>query len=205
MASWNKGRGRNLQWLKDHVNHAGDECLPWPFGRNENGYGQVSYYGRITKANRVMCILAHGQPPEPRYQAAHSCGNGHLGCVNPKHLSWKTPSQNTREFVEHNGGTVNHTRRLTLDQIDTIRKSEKSYIELAAEYGVHKNTIGKICRGKTWISPRSTLTREQITEIRSLHASGMRTIDIVRATGVKYTVVSRMKHRNTFRGLETGN
>jgi uncharacterized protein YjcR len=95
-------------------------------------------------------------------------------------------------------------RRLTFDQVQEIRASgHMSYPELAAKYGVHTNTIGEIFRGNTWTKPRSTLTKEQIVEIRSLHAVGMRTIDIVRATGVKYSVVSRMKYRETYQALET--
>lgn len=197
--SGKKGSGRNLQWLKDHVGHTGDECLIWPFGRNENGYGQVKYGDKTTKASRVMCILVKGEPPEPRFHAAHSCHNGHLGCVHPKHLDWKTPSQNTREYIEQNGGTVNHTRRLTLDQVETIRASSKSYIELAAEYGVHKNTIGKIFRGKTWTKPRSTLTREQLQKIRDMSSAGHRTIDISREVGANYQVVHRTRYKELYR------
>src|SRR5690606_2800217 len=69
----------NAQWLSDHVDHNGDECLIWPFGRFANGYGQVCINKVNKVASREMCILANGEPPSPSHEAAHSCGNGHLG------------------------------------------------------------------------------------------------------------------------------
>lgn len=33
-----------------------------------------------------MCELVYGKPPMPKHQAAHNCGKGNLGCINPKHL-----------------------------------------------------------------------------------------------------------------------
>jgi len=33
--------------------------------------------------------------------AHHSCGNGHLGCVNPKHLYWGDASQNAKDAAKH--------------------------------------------------------------------------------------------------------
>lgn len=194
-----KGKGQLYLWLKDHVGHVGDECLIWPFTRIETGYGTLSFEGKIVKAHRMMCTMAHGEPPEPRYHAAHSCHRGHLGCVHPGHLSWKTPSENTREYVEQNGGTVNHVRRLTLDQIETIRASDKSLIALAAEYGVHKNTIGKIRRGQTWKNPRSSLTREQIERIKELRLAGARTVDIARQVGIKYSVAWKTISNGAYR------
>lgn len=91
----------NYQWLKAHVGHAGTECLVWPFGRFSNGYGQVYIQGKNCVASREMCILAHGNPPTPSHEAAHRCGNGHLGCVNPQHLRWATAAENQADKLTH--------------------------------------------------------------------------------------------------------
>jgi hypothetical protein len=162
----NRGKGPGLAWLKAHVNYEGEGCLIYPFSRNEKGYGQVGIDGKILKAHRVMCTLVNGEPPEPGYNAAHSCHQGHEGCVHPKHLDWKTPSENTQESAIFRRGT-SMPRRLTIDQVEAIRASDKTHAELAAEYGMAVNTIGKIIRREIWVSPRSKLTLEDIRAIKA--------------------------------------
>lgn len=93
--------GAGIGWIKRHVNNKGDDCLIWPFGAPSCGYGQVRVNGADIVASRYMCALAHGNPPTPRHEAAHSCGNGHLGCMNPKHLRWATRSQNNLDRKIH--------------------------------------------------------------------------------------------------------
>jgi hypothetical protein len=92
-------QGAPAAFIRDHADHQGDECLLWPFARTLNGYGQVLFEGRQTRAHRAICILAHGEPPFDGAEATHSCANGHLGCVNPKHLRWKTHHENILEMV----------------------------------------------------------------------------------------------------------
>jgi hypothetical protein len=94
-------KGELLHWLKRHANYPADECLTWPFGDRGNGYGSVKFRGKHTSASRVMCLLAHGEPTAPDADAAHSCGNGHLGCVNPRHLRWATRLENVRDAISH--------------------------------------------------------------------------------------------------------
>lgn len=130
-----------MAWLLGHVSHTGDACVPWPFSHDTKGYPQVSGNG-VKKANRVMCELAHGEPPTPKHQAAHSCGN--RGCINPRHLSWKTQSENEADKRIH--GTLNPNNwgskgKLTPDQIEQIRTSRLSNVELAAAFGVNRGTI----------------------------------------------------------------
>lgn len=85
------------QWLRDRVDHKGEKCLIWPFSRRWNGYGQIGVNGKTGYPHRVMCEMVNGAPPTPKHVAAHSCHNGGGGCVNPGHLSWKTPRENMLE------------------------------------------------------------------------------------------------------------
>src|SRR5690348_175562 len=94
MPSWNKGKSVPLDWLRANASNEKDQCLIWPFSRNWNGYGHLNRDDKIVYAHRVMCEIVNGPAPGKKHVAAHSCNNGHLGCVSPKHLSWKTPSQN---------------------------------------------------------------------------------------------------------------
>ena len=95
MAGPNKGKGKTFAWLIARVDYQGDDCLPWPFCRDGRvGRGRMGHEGKRPWAHRLMCELAHGPPPTPKHQAAHECGKGHYGCVNPRHLAWKTNSEN---------------------------------------------------------------------------------------------------------------
>lgn len=143
-------KGEPLNWLKAHVAHQGGECLPWPYSRNHQGYGQVLYEGKIKKAHNVMCRLAHGEPPTPTHQASHSCGKGHEGCIHPGHLSWKTPSENRLESTAHGTGNKPKGPRLKIETVRKILESPKSYLEIAEEFGIYFGRVAKIKRGETW-------------------------------------------------------
>jgi hypothetical protein len=149
--------GEPARWLYDHTDHQGSDCLPWPFAKNIDGYGLVYLDGTQMIASRMMCILAHGAPSEPAFQAAHSCGNGHLGCVNPLHLRWATPSENQAERIDHgtdSRGSGNGRAKLTEADVIEIREvfatGEFSKKEIAAECGVTPSLIGSIIKRKAW-------------------------------------------------------
>lgn len=147
-------RGEARAWLNAHKNFTGDDCLIWPFGRGQRGYGKIGAKRSTKFAHRLMCEYRHGPPPTAKHEAAHSCGRGHLGCVNPQHLSWKTRLENCADMQVH--GTVIRGERqwktkLTTVEVIAIRSSKGlSRKELAEKYGVHRFTIGNILRRSTW-------------------------------------------------------
>lgn len=99
--------GIPYKWLLEHVDYQGSECLIWPFAKRHLGYGGIVMRDGVTRSpHREICILAHGEPPFEKAIAAHSCGNGHNGCVNPKHLSWATTKENTLDYVVHRAGAL---------------------------------------------------------------------------------------------------
>lgn len=152
-----KGNGKAYAWLVAHAGHQDDACLIWPFNRcAPHGRGQLGHNGkRSLLAHREMCRLVHGEPPTAKHQASHSCGNGHLGCVNPRHLSWATNSQNQMDRRRHGTMQRNPTGKkgkLTAEQVTRIKalKGKKTQLELAEMFGVKYGTIGSIHRGETW-------------------------------------------------------
>jgi hypothetical protein len=145
------GRGKAYAWLAEHVSHCGDECLIWAFNRRANGYGALGYKGKIYYAHRMMCELANGPPPTPDHEASHSCGRGHEGCVHPKHLSWKTASENHLDRRRHGTHVTNRTGsapRITKEQKREIQALEgkMTQVDIGAIYGVPFQTISRIFR-----------------------------------------------------------
>jgi hypothetical protein len=83
-----------------------DDCIPWPYSRDHKGYAKISVLckdgkWRPRRVQRIVCQRTHGKPRGKRNEAAHSCGNGHLGCINPNHLRWLTRKENMAEMREH--------------------------------------------------------------------------------------------------------
>ncbi|MDX0227170.1 hypothetical protein RWA06_04625 [Sinorhizobium meliloti] len=133
----------------------GSECLEWPYGKNGHGYGLVLVDGKNKGAHRYLCEISHGLAPTAEHEAAHSCGNGHLGCVNPRHLSWKTPDGNAADKITHgthNRGSRNNMAKLSEEEVLGIlsMKGEKSQTAIAKIYGVSRNQVSLIHRGKSW-------------------------------------------------------
>lgn len=143
--------GEPLRYLKEDVlTHTGTDCLTWPHSRC-GGYGNLRFNGRMIHAHRLVCILAHGEPPSPKHEAAHECGKGHEGCVNPNHLSWKTAAENKADMVRH--GTYRNGRtRLSISDVLTIRSMSNavSTAEIARLYDVNWSTIKYIRIRRTW-------------------------------------------------------
>lgn len=134
------GHGEAQRFVRSVAAHTGTECLFWPFGRDKDGYGTVRNKGQKRGAHRVVCEMVHGEAPSGEHEAAHSCGNGHLGCVNPIHLSWKTHAQNTAE---------SSWTKLSADDVHRIRllRGVISQREIAAHFGCVPSHISMIHAG----------------------------------------------------------
>jgi hypothetical protein len=135
-----------MAWLEAHVGYQGEECLRWPFAWDPRiGRGRCYFRGRMWWAHRVMCVLAKGEPPTPKHEAAHECGKGHEGCVNPKHLSWKTRRENALDMRKHGTAVNSQTPRFvfTEEQVEQIKalKGKMTQVALAEKFGCSLTTI----------------------------------------------------------------
>lgn len=152
--------GEPLRWLQSKVDWPTDECLIWPFARRAGNlapYGVLNFAGRREYAHRLMCIMAHGEPPPERPEAAHSCGNGHGGCVNPRHLRWDDKAGNAADRAKHgteNIGERNGQAKLTAVQVREIRALERREPQrvTAARFGISRQTVSDIRIGRRWPS-----------------------------------------------------
>ncbi len=153
-----KGKGPGYAWLKEHTAYQGNDCLAWPFSKDPRiGRGFVTYLSKRYWAHRLMCILTQGEPPTPKHHAAHNCGNGHLGCVNPRHLEWKTNQENSVDRELHGRGRKPGGKRIPAEVLARLksRKGKQTQVATAAEFGVSLSLVQYHWHGKErWPSHR---------------------------------------------------
>ena len=141
--------GEQHKWLADHVGFSGEECLIWPYSK-ARGYGYCHIGGKYSSVSRYMCEARNGGPPTPDHEAAHLCGKGHIGCVNPNHLTWKTSAENKADQLAHGTrqrGEKRPNSKLTAPDVLRIRDllrdgetlraiSRKFNVSTASIYGI---------------------------------------------------------------------
>jgi hypothetical protein len=155
-----QGPGKTMAWIRAHLDYPHpDFCLIWPFALSRNGYAYVS--GGIA-VHRVMCEHRNGPAPDDKSQAAHSCGRGHEGCVNPWHLDWKSNAENQIDRYQQNAPAPRN--KLTPQQVDEIRSLEhrERICDTALRFGVSERNIRDIRSGRIWKKDR--IDRHQFTE-----------------------------------------
>ena len=131
------------------------ECLIWPYARSSSGYGHVRQNGRMQLVHRLACEAIHGSPPTPEHEAAHSCGKGHKGCCNPRHVRWATHAENHEDRLLH--GTHNRGERCgaaKLNESDVLKiralRGKMLQREIAEKFGVDQSQVSNIYRGESW-------------------------------------------------------
>ena len=128
-----------------------DECILWPYGTSGSGYGHVWHKGRMEKTHRLALVLATGEG-RPGLDAAH--GPCHTKtCMNVRHLSWKTRSDNLRDKVRdgtHDRGERHYSARLTEAQAREILASTERAVDLAQRYGIARQTVNGIRSRRNW-------------------------------------------------------
>lgn len=147
--------GEPLRFILDvAMEYEGNDCLIWPFGKSQ-GYGNLDYNGNRISASRLVCEMVNGPEPEPNMDAAHSCGNGHLACVNKGHLSWKTRAGNVADMIGHGTarrGTKNSLSKITeADALEIKRlKGQVTQDALSKRFGISQSQIWRIQNGERW-------------------------------------------------------
>ena len=154
--------GAHAAFIQQAIKHTGEYCLIWPYSRNDMGYAKTVTRTRNGKpvygyATRIICAAVHGKPLTRKHEAAHNCGGGHLGCVNPMHLEWKTHQENCRDTVKHDRSTRgerNTSSKLTGGDVRKIRRltaaGKLTITKIAHRFDVSPATIHDIVSDRTW-------------------------------------------------------
>jgi hypothetical protein len=151
----------------------GEGCWRWK-GRNRTRAGHVRFWidkdRGLVYAHRVAWELEYGAIPEG-VMICHHCDVP--DCVRPSHLFLgdasanqkdaarkgrlavqRRPEQYAKYLEDYHKGEANGHAKLTLAQVQEIRKR---YAEggctlrsLGVEYGVHNSAIGRIVKGQLW-------------------------------------------------------
>jgi hypothetical protein len=119
--------------------------------------------GRAVYAHRFIYTHTYGPIPKGLY-VCHRCDN--RLCCRPDHLFLGTAKENSRDMAAkgrnatsaHPENTARGSRSgaalLTEADVREIRRAYKEdgvlYRQLAADYGVHRTTIGYIVRRENW-------------------------------------------------------
>ena len=120
-------------------------CWIWQKSFSAEGYGVVTFKGRQTRSHILSCEVKNMRRATEGEVVRHLCANP--VCCNPGHLCFGTNKDNMRDAILL-GESKNY--KLIPEDVRKIRTSTKTNIELAKEYGVCKENISLVRRGKSW-------------------------------------------------------
>ncbi len=127
-------------------------CWIWRGNLVHNGYGV--FYSRLDgakywRAHRYSYALHKGPIPDGM-NVLHTCDN--RPCVNPDHLFLGDQGVNLRDAAAKGRitGANNANAKLSNDDVLSIRASDKSVPELAAQYDIHPTHIARIINREKW-------------------------------------------------------
>jgi hypothetical protein len=191
---------KSTRWVRANFDFPHeDNCLIWPFSRAGGGYVRIGKGNKIA-VHRLMCEYKRGPAPSSQHQAAHSCGKGTSGCVNPNHLDWRTPSQNQFERYEHEGRKPRF--RLTREQATQIRalKGIETTDTIAARFGISAPNVRQIQSGTTWqCEHHRVFTEDEVMRIRTTPWRVKSAREWADELGVHRGAIDRIRAGQTYR------
>jgi len=139
--------------FESYVERVAGGCWIWRGGVNLEGYGFLSNAGRNLLAHRAAVEL-DGREIPPGALVCHHCDNPQ--CVNPAHLyvgSYQTNADDKVRRGRSNSGERQPFAKLTrfdVFEVRYLRAQGALLTEIAAKFGVAKQTVGDIIQRRTW-------------------------------------------------------
>lgn len=144
-------------------------CRLWKGGKNQKGYGTALFRAKAWRAHRASYTAFRGDIPDDKL-VCHTCDTP--CCIEPAHLFVGTNSDNMQDMVRKGRGRCligsdqshfksGHAPRgadgsgakvSEQDAINIICRAGEGgpARAIAAEFGIHRTTVGKILNGVTW-------------------------------------------------------
>lgn len=125
-------------------------CWIWLFGKDQDGYGQVKFEGKNTRASRCAYVLYKGRIPAGMF-VCHTCDNP--SCVNPGHLFVGTAGDNNIDKTKKGRGAKGErmaNAKATDAIVRSIRTDTRPVKEIAKEYSMSETSVYYIINRKTW-------------------------------------------------------
>lgn len=147
-------------------------CWLWLGGVSGSGYGITAIKRKSTSVHRLAYTLAKGPIPAGKF-VCHKCDV--RTCINPDHLFLGTAAENTRDMINKgrriSPGTENRMRgvawvsahhaslprgeshlraKITEEDVADIRRSIRSGVSLAKQYGLTPTSITRIRKRLSW-------------------------------------------------------
>lgn len=124
-------------------------CWIWTGTKSSTGYGVVRIGGKLQKAHRIAFGLARGFPVQPNGFLCHRCDTPL--CVRPDHLFIGDAQTNMTDAHRKGRLLSKQTGKLTPEQRDEAARryvSGERLNDVAAAFGVSKNSIRQFCRAR---------------------------------------------------------
>lgn len=144
----------------ERIDCSGDGCWPWTACVNKSGYGGFGIGNakagtqRGIRAHRLAWMLAHpNQILGPEDWVLHKCDTP--SCCRPAHLFIGDSLANARDRDSKGRGAdsrgeANSSAKLTEREVLEIHRSDELLRILAVRYGVDKQMVSLIQRGRAW-------------------------------------------------------
>ena len=132
-------------------------CHIWMKQIDKDGYALANFKSggayKTFRVSRIVCEARNG--PSFGRMSCHTCDTP--SCVNPDHLFWGDAAKNNQDRSSK-GRTSRHRAKLNQHQVDeirlryaaTARTGRNAAKLLAADFGVHPNTIRNVVSGAAW-------------------------------------------------------
>lgn len=130
----------------------GDECVEWPVGRDQDGYGILQHRRKTVRAHRLSYELHHG-PIKSTDIIRHTCDNP--PCVNPNHLMKGSTADNVNDKISRGRmkvGSQIRSSKLTEKDVLEIRKIGRSLPQwmIAERFGIARRTVSHVLNRDHW-------------------------------------------------------
>ncbi len=140
--------------FESKVDKSGD-CWIWTGATTRGGYGHMRFKkssGWSMKRSHIVSYELYKGPTEGLL-VCHTCDNP--VCVNPDHLWLGTVKENADDMVAKGRASKKKVRvKLTEELVAQMRKLHSKGTkqkDLAAMFGVKRNTVSVICSFKRWL------------------------------------------------------